>query len=556
MPLCGLCEKKFRAKPVPHFSGRRKGRKVINPKAIRYNIHESFLSLPFFRSTRSDLDMKYLFACLLLLLPLLYIGVSPNHDWGDDFAQYLIQARNVVEGKPQTANGLVFDQKSGDFALRAYPLGFPLLLVPIYLVSGLSVKPYLLALSVSLIFLGLLLFEFFRKKIGDVCAILLALLFCYHTFSLEMKEQILSEIPFTLFLFILFYLRTKENAKSNMVMTLLTGALIGWIASVRIIGWVALAALVLSEFTEKEVQDADETRSSKLKRLTLLSGSAVLLFVLVNYVFLRIPIGGFFGFYSKALGDHANPVVANYELYRAIAGFMFKYPFFSGALPTAWLLLSLVSWAVTFFRHRRIQEWFFLIYVVTLLFYPYQSGGFRFVFPVFPLLLYYFISALLSLKRFVPEKGLRVIVILFLGFLLYGYSEGWKAHLWQQHEIVEGPQRDVSRQLFSYLDEYTQPSDLLVFLKPRALVLYAKRPSTYLVAGQTPPQTDAVFQRLGVRYLILPKAVEGDELYDRKMVNYFEQYSSSYTIKWENGSFKVFERNPKKPTSGASEKSS
>ena len=35
----------------------------------------------------------------ILILPLLFVGVSNQHDWGDDFAQYLFQTRSFVEGQ-------------------------------------------------------------------------------------------------------------------------------------------------------------------------------------------------------------------------------------------------------------------------------------------------------------------------------------------------------------------------------------------------------------------------------------------------------------------------
>ena len=77
-------------------------------------------------------------ACILFLLPLLYINAKDCHDWGDDFAQYFLQARNIVENRPQTDNGLVFDKVDGDFALHAYPAEFPLIICPFYYFFQLS----------------------------------------------------------------------------------------------------------------------------------------------------------------------------------------------------------------------------------------------------------------------------------------------------------------------------------------------------------------------------------------------------------------------------------
>src|SRR5690242_710038 len=87
----------------------------------------------------------------LFIVPLLFINIKSSHDWGDDFAQYLIQARNIVEHRPQTENNLILDEQNGAFAVKAYPVGFPLLLAPIYALKGLDIKYYFIVNSLLLI---------------------------------------------------------------------------------------------------------------------------------------------------------------------------------------------------------------------------------------------------------------------------------------------------------------------------------------------------------------------------------------------------------------------
>ena len=181
--------------------------------------------------------------CILLLLPLLHINIRDSHNWGDDFAQYLMQARNIVEGKSQKDNGLVFDSRSGEYALQAYPVGFPLLLAPVYHQSGLSIRPYLLLLSAMLLVLGFLLFHYLKNEFGAVSALALVLLFIYNPWTLQLKTEILSEIPFTLFLFvlILFYSSIRKNPSTWKYW--IAGLLCGWIASIRAVGWISIPAI-------------------------------------------------------------------------------------------------------------------------------------------------------------------------------------------------------------------------------------------------------------------------------------------------------------------------
>ena len=45
---------------------------------------------------------------ILLLLPVFFINVTDSHDWGGDFAQYISQAKNIVEGNPHYETGYIF----------------------------------------------------------------------------------------------------------------------------------------------------------------------------------------------------------------------------------------------------------------------------------------------------------------------------------------------------------------------------------------------------------------------------------------------------------------
>ena len=118
---------------------------------------------------------RYRIITAILLLPLFFINVKDSHDWGDDFAQYLLQARNIVDGRPQTDNGLLVNIKDPVYAIEAYPVGFPLLISPIYNFSKLSIFPYCILISLILFICGILCFEFFRKRTGEFTSLILTL---------------------------------------------------------------------------------------------------------------------------------------------------------------------------------------------------------------------------------------------------------------------------------------------------------------------------------------------------------------------------------------------
>ncbi|WP_248792124.1 hypothetical protein, partial [Escherichia coli] len=92
-----------------------------------------------------------------------------------DFAQYLLQTRNIVDGRAQADNGLVFAGTGEHYAVSAYPVGFPLMLAPIYLAAGLQVRPYFFFLSALLLLSGLLMYLYYWKQLPPYLAVLLPL---------------------------------------------------------------------------------------------------------------------------------------------------------------------------------------------------------------------------------------------------------------------------------------------------------------------------------------------------------------------------------------------
>ena len=84
-------------------------------------------------------EKKELF--LILISVIFCLGViDDNHNWGGDFALYIEQARALVEG---TTKALWEENRWAmtpipDYGPDLAPIGFPLLLAPVYAVFGLN----------------------------------------------------------------------------------------------------------------------------------------------------------------------------------------------------------------------------------------------------------------------------------------------------------------------------------------------------------------------------------------------------------------------------------
>src|SRR6185436_14386507 len=188
---------------------------------------------------------KYLLLPLLavLCIPLFFLNMRDNHDWGDDFAQYILQAKNIAEGKSQAATGFISDEKLPAISPKAYPSGFPLMLAGIYAWKGNSILAFSYLITTFLFLLCLVMFIFFRRYFSGLASLLLVLIFAYNPWTLNAKAEILSDIPFSFFFLgaTLLYL----NRTASVTMTLLTGIACGIMISIRAAGFVFLVSVLI-----------------------------------------------------------------------------------------------------------------------------------------------------------------------------------------------------------------------------------------------------------------------------------------------------------------------
>ncbi len=147
---------------------------------------------------------------ILCLIPLFSINIKTSHDWGDDFAQYLHQAKNINEGVSQNETGYIFNENCFT-GPQAYPVGFPLLLSPVIKMHGLDFyalniyQTLFLALSC---FLG---FMIIRNYFSFFAAFFTSLIIAYNPVFLNFKTEIISDLPFTFFSMLCVFIMTKKQ---------------------------------------------------------------------------------------------------------------------------------------------------------------------------------------------------------------------------------------------------------------------------------------------------------------------------------------------------------
>lgn len=64
------------------------------------------------------------------------LTLRAGQPWNDDFAMYLLHARNLVEGRPYAETGFIYNPADPHYSPRVYPPGFALILAPFYALAG------------------------------------------------------------------------------------------------------------------------------------------------------------------------------------------------------------------------------------------------------------------------------------------------------------------------------------------------------------------------------------------------------------------------------------
>lgn len=78
---------------------------------------------------------------MLVVFTLSLLCIDTGHNWSDDFALYISQTQALLEGNTKDllkANYFAMERSYAHVGPYIYPSGFPILLVPIYLIFGLN----------------------------------------------------------------------------------------------------------------------------------------------------------------------------------------------------------------------------------------------------------------------------------------------------------------------------------------------------------------------------------------------------------------------------------
>src|SRR5215211_5142411 len=154
---------------------------------------------------------------LVIIAVSIVLGASPltrGHEWGDDFAAYIMQAGSILKGTTREfveSNSFTIFESSNQIGPVAYPWGYPIILTPVYAIKG--IHPFALKLPALLFYAGFLicLYLLMKQRLTQAETLVLVSLFAFNPLLLQFLDQILSDIPFLFFSTLALLLMTQKN---------------------------------------------------------------------------------------------------------------------------------------------------------------------------------------------------------------------------------------------------------------------------------------------------------------------------------------------------------
>ena len=122
--------------------------------------------------------------------------IRAGHEWGDDFALYVLHAKNIEQGTDYARTGFIFNPAYPRITWR-WPPVFPLLLAPVVRARGVDLRAMqvevacLFTLTLAAIALA------FKSELsaGAVAAVIAIVGFNFHFW--DATDQVMADIPFT-----------------------------------------------------------------------------------------------------------------------------------------------------------------------------------------------------------------------------------------------------------------------------------------------------------------------------------------------------------------------
>jgi hypothetical protein len=416
----------------------------------------------------------WFFLVIILIVAglLAFFSLTRGHPWWDDFAGYMLQTRSILSwnmGQEIQHNTFTVETSSYPPGPAAYPWGFPLLLLPVYVIFGLN--PLTLKLVGVFFFLAFLISFYLlaRTRLSESQSLLLVALLAYAPVFVAAQDLILSDIPFLFFSTLaLFFMERGKGA--GIAWRLFSGFLIFMASFLRTTGILLFVPLFMPIIL---IARSGWQEFAKRVAPTMLSFG--LLYFLQSLIF----PGGQGSYFSHFSMFNLPRLIENLLYYLWLPAWLFDRIPAGVALYPLLLILVIIS-LPAFWRRDLSLHAYGLSTLLAFIVWP-ERQGLRFIYPILP---FFLISAFEGLsivmdrlpqaKQGTVRNGVfgfwSLVVLVCLGISSIAAVQNMAAG-----RDINGPFDQYSNQMYEYIREQTDPASVIVFMRPRALRLFTGR---------------------------------------------------------------------------------
>ena len=432
---------------------------------------------------------KFFFLILISYTILQFFTWSVGHNWGGDFASYIMQSIAISDGDIEgffLKNSLTMSKSSNPLGPVNYPWGLPIMLEPFYKFFGFNISLFKSLILASFICFLIVIWNIFENEFSTYERFIYVSIFAFNPYLLKFGNQILSDIPFLFFSTLSVYLLIKLQKEKSINMAIFISIVLGicfmWSTAIRTNGILLPFSYSIYLLTTLMVNYFSKLKKIKLELLTLKNFT-----IEIRMVIYLLPLVFFFlpnWYFSRTM---INDQTIHFDFLKYIS---FKTIFTQAVynliiiknfFGSNYLNIILYILSLPFVFMGLKKKWptsiFIIIYVSSILvlytIWPFRQG-LRFLIPLLPFYIYFFIIGIRSISDFSSNSNLQskklignfLILVFFLTSLLQinlNYKNNFR--------LIDGPYNDNSREMFNFIRNNVSQTEIVVFRKPRVMTL-------------------------------------------------------------------------------------
>lgn len=485
------------------------------------------------QSVQSVRNFGWLPLLVILATGLFYLmTIRSGHEWGDDFSLYLIHAKNIASGAEYRQSGyLHYPSYLGP---DAYPPIFPLLLAPVYWFLGLNLTAMKVVVILSFL-AALFAFTLVTKNemsTGWQVALLVAIGF--NPYIWDQKDRLTSDLTFLFFAYFGIALVNKayhagSTGAKKWLFIFAIGTVFYLAYGTRSLGVLLIPSLLLYDV----LRNRRLVPSGFAINIAILTGCLIIL-----QAWLLHSERGYYEQFATSFqyspGAWLKYIFGNVVSYVRSLTDVWDNGFSRPLRLTLTILVTVLASVGYFVKVRKevsYADLFVVIYVFVVCIVPMDGGG-RYLLPVIPFYMFY---AEQGIRTFlIPKKAKSIGVALLATAILISYVAQYRRQNLKQFD--EGISKPESVEFFNYVVECTQPTDVFIFTKPRALALFTGHKASFYPKSLSDKGLWNYFQSIHATNIVVgPKGISPTE--QEFLIAFVHKYLSSLREEFVNEDF-------------------